>query len=58
METSVRVLVTNRPRLLRALVLSTLSEQAGIKVVGETQNEQDAVAGGRDQAGLSVDCLG
>jgi AmiR/NasT family two-component response regulator len=41
METSVRVLVANRPRLLRELVLSTLSEQAGINVVGEAQDEQD-----------------
>ena len=41
METSVRVLVANRPRLLRELVRSTLSEQAGISVVGEADNEQD-----------------
>jgi chemotaxis response regulator CheB len=41
METSVRVLVANRPRLLRELVLSTLSEQAGISVVGEAENERD-----------------
>lgn len=41
METSVRVLVANRPRLLRELVLSTLSEQAGINIVGEVENEQD-----------------
>jgi AmiR/NasT family two-component response regulator len=41
MESSVRVLVANRPRLLRELVLSTLSEQAGIDVVGETEDEQD-----------------
>jgi AmiR/NasT family two-component response regulator len=41
MEPSVRVLVANRPRLLRELVLSTLSEQAGINVVGEAENEQD-----------------
>ena len=41
MDTSIRVLVANRPRLLRELVLSTLSEQAGISVVGETDNEQD-----------------
>jgi AmiR/NasT family two-component response regulator len=41
METSVRVLVANRPRLLREMVVSTLSEQAGISVVGETENEQD-----------------
>jgi DNA-binding NarL/FixJ family response regulator len=41
METSVRVLVANRPRLLRELVLSTLSGQEGINVVGEAENEQD-----------------
>jgi AmiR/NasT family two-component response regulator len=41
METSIRVLVANRPRLLRELVLSTLSEQAGIKIVGEVENEKD-----------------
>jgi len=41
METSVRVLVANRPRLLRELVLSTLSGQAGISIVGETDNEKD-----------------
>jgi hypothetical protein len=35
MEPSVRVLVANGPRLLRELVLSTLSEQAGISVAGE-----------------------
>lgn len=41
MDTSIRVLVANRPRLLRELVLSTLSEQAGIRVVGEAREEQD-----------------
>ena len=41
METSVRVLVANRPRLLRELVLSTLTGQEGIDVVGEAENEQD-----------------
>lgn len=41
METNIRVLVANRPRLLRELVLSTLSEQAGINIVGEVENEQD-----------------
>jgi AmiR/NasT family two-component response regulator len=41
MESSVRVVVANRPRLLRELVLSTLSGQAGISVVGETENEKD-----------------
>jgi DNA-binding NarL/FixJ family response regulator len=41
METSIRVVVANRPRLLRELVLSTLSEQAGISIVGEAENEKD-----------------
>src|SRR5215467_13454189 len=41
MDTSIRVLVANRPRLLRELVLSTLSEQAGIRVVGEAKSEQE-----------------
>jgi AmiR/NasT family two-component response regulator len=41
METIIRVLVANRPRLLRELVMSTLSEQAGISVVGETGDERD-----------------
>jgi chemotaxis response regulator CheB len=41
METSIRVLVANRPRLLRELVLSTLSEQEGISIVGQAENEKD-----------------
>lgn len=41
MDTNVRVLVANRPRLMRELVLSTLSEQTGIRVVGEAKDEQD-----------------
>lgn len=44
MDTNVRVLVANRPRLMRELVLSTLSEQSGIRVVGEASNEQDVPA--------------
>jgi AmiR/NasT family two-component response regulator len=40
-ENAVRVLVANRPRLLREMVLSALSEQAGINVVGEAEDERD-----------------
>jgi AmiR/NasT family two-component response regulator len=40
-ENAVRVLVANRPRLLREMVLSTLSEQAGIAVVGEAEDETE-----------------
>lgn len=40
-ETAVRVLVANRPRLLREMVLTALSEQAGIDIVGEAEDERD-----------------
>ncbi len=41
METSIRVLVTNGPRLFRELVISTLSKHAGIKIVGEAKDKKD-----------------
>jgi chemotaxis response regulator CheB len=41
MESAVRVLVANRPRLLREMVLSALSEQPGIDVVGEAEDERE-----------------
>jgi chemotaxis response regulator CheB len=40
MEKIVRVLVANSPRLLREMVLSALSEQPGIQVVGEADDER------------------
>ena len=40
----VRVLVANRPRLLREMVLSALSEQEGINVVGEAEDEREVPA--------------
>ena len=41
MENAVRVLVANRPRLLREMVMSALAEQEGIDVVGEADDERD-----------------
>jgi chemotaxis response regulator CheB len=41
MDPSIRVLIANRPRLFRELVRSTLSEEAGILVVGEVTDEKD-----------------
>lgn len=35
----IRVLVANRPRLMRDLVLATMAEQPDIEVVGEAQND-------------------
>jgi DNA-binding NarL/FixJ family response regulator len=43
----IRVLVANRPRLMRELVISTISDQPDIVIVGEVQEEAgivDAIA--------------
>jgi hypothetical protein len=37
----IRVLVANRPRLMRELVVATLADQPDIEIVGETTNEAD-----------------
>lgn len=37
----VRVLVANRPRLMRELVLATIGDQPDIEIVGEVANEAD-----------------
>jgi chemotaxis response regulator CheB len=44
MDTGIRVLIANRPRLFRELVRSTLSEEAGILVVGEVAEEKDVAS--------------
>lgn len=40
---SIRVLVANRPRLMRELVIATISSQPDIEIVGETENESEIV---------------
>jgi len=43
----IRVLVANRPRLMRELMMATISDQPDIEIVGEVQEEsgvEDAVA--------------
>ena len=37
---SVRVLVANRPRLMRELILATVSDQEGFEIVGEIEDER------------------
>jgi DNA-binding NarL/FixJ family response regulator len=37
----IRVLVANRPRLIRELVLATISDQPDIEIVGEIQQESE-----------------
>ncbi|MEJ2009123.1 MAG: hypothetical protein P8Z30_13375 [Acidobacteriota bacterium] len=41
MTRNVRVLVANRPRLIRELTLATIADQPDIEVVGEVINEAD-----------------
>ena len=39
----IRVLVANRPRLMRELMVATISEQADIEIVGEVEDETKLV---------------
>lgn len=41
---SVRVLVANRPRLMRELILATISDQTDIEIVGEIGDEEQIEA--------------
>ena len=41
MTRSVRVLVANRPKLMRELIVSTLADEAGIEIVGEVADEAE-----------------
>jgi len=43
MTQPIRVVVANRPRLMRELVLETISEQADIEIVAEIQNEDEII---------------
>jgi|ERR1700756_4334318 chemotaxis response regulator CheB len=41
MDKPIRVLVANRPRLIRELILTTFTDQPDIEVVGQVTNEAD-----------------
>jgi AmiR/NasT family two-component response regulator len=41
MGRSLRVLVANRPKLMRELILATLSDEPGIEIVGEVADEAE-----------------
>ena len=41
MARSIRVLVANRPKLMRELILSTLSDEPGVEIVGEVADEAE-----------------
>lgn len=40
---SIRVLVANRPRLIRELVMATISDQPDIEIVGEVEDESEVL---------------
>jgi chemotaxis response regulator CheB len=41
MRRPVRILVANQPKLMRELIMSTLSEEPGIEIVGEVSDESE-----------------
>jgi chemotaxis response regulator CheB len=41
MEKAIRVLVANRPRLMRELILTTFADQPDIEIVGEIGDESE-----------------
>jgi DNA-binding NarL/FixJ family response regulator len=41
MMSAIRVLVANKPRLMRELVLATISEQPDIEIVGQIQDDAE-----------------
>jgi DNA-binding NarL/FixJ family response regulator len=41
MMTAIRVLIANKPRLMRELVLATISDQPDIEVVGQVQDDEE-----------------
>ena len=41
MDRSIRILVANRPKLMRELILATLADEPGIEIVGEVSDEAE-----------------
>jgi DNA-binding NarL/FixJ family response regulator len=44
MEKLTRVLVANRPKLMREVILAALTDQPGIEIVGEVSDEAEILA--------------
>ncbi len=44
MDKAIRILIANRPRLMRDLILSTLADQPGIEIVGEVSDDAEIPA--------------
>jgi len=43
MEKAIRILLANRPRLMRELIRATFAEQSDLEIVGEAGNDEDAL---------------
>jgi len=43
MEKTIRVLVANRPRLMRETILATFADQADVEIVGEVADDSEIV---------------
>jgi len=41
MGRSIRILVANQPKLMRELIMATLSDEPGIEIVGEVSDESE-----------------
>jgi DNA-binding NarL/FixJ family response regulator len=41
MDRSIRILVANRPKLMRELILATLADEPGIEIVGEVSDDAE-----------------
>jgi DNA-binding NarL/FixJ family response regulator len=41
MDKTIRILVANRPKLMRELILATLADEPGIEIVGEVSDDAD-----------------
>jgi chemotaxis response regulator CheB len=48
MQRATRILVANRPRLMREVILSALVDQPGIEIVGEVSDENEILVQVRD----------
>jgi len=44
MEKKTRILVANRPKVMREVVLAALAEEPGVEIVGEVADEKDILA--------------
>jgi DNA-binding NarL/FixJ family response regulator len=44
MEKTIRILVANRPKLMRELILETLADEPGVEIVGEVGDDAEIPA--------------